>query len=55
MVMNHTYSPAGWTEIKILTTANNPARVIQRMNELSAVEERRHNEDLKHRFSHLVR
>jgi SAM-dependent methyltransferase len=53
MVMNHTYSPAGWTEIKMLTTSNNPARAIQRMNELSAVEEQRHNEDLKRRFSQI--
>lgn len=34
MVMNDVYSPAGWTEIRRLTTANNPARAIQRMNEL---------------------
>lgn len=47
MVMNHTYSPAGWTEIKRLTTANNPARAIQRMNELRALEEQRHIEELK--------
>jgi SAM-dependent methyltransferase len=53
MVMNHTYSPAGWTEIKMLTTSNNPARAIQRINELSAVEEQRHNEDLKRRFSQI--
>jgi hypothetical protein len=33
MVMNHTYSPAGWTEIKMLTTANDPVRAIQRMSE----------------------
>jgi SAM-dependent methyltransferase len=53
MVMNHTYSPAGWTEIKMLTTANNPARAIQRMSELRAVEEQRHMEDLKRRFSRI--
>ena len=53
MVMNHTYSPAGWTEIKMLTTANNPARAIQRMNELSAVEEQRHNKELRRRFSRI--
>jgi hypothetical protein len=41
MVMNHMYSVVGWTEIKRLTTANNPARAIQRMNELRAVEEQR--------------
>ena len=35
----------------MLTTSNNPARAIQRMNELSAVERQRHNEDLKRRFS----
>jgi hypothetical protein len=53
MVMNRTYSPAGWTEIKMLTTSNNPARAIQRMNELRAVEEQRHIEDLKRRFSRI--
>jgi hypothetical protein len=53
LVMNHTYSPAGWTEIKTLTTANNPARAIQRMSELSAMEEQRHTEELKRRFNRI--
>ena len=55
MIMNYTYSPAGWTEIKMLTTSNNPTRAIQRMNELRAVEEQRHIEDLKRRFSRLAK
>lgn len=55
MVMNHTYSPAGWTEIKRLTTANNPDRAIQRMNELRAMEEQRHTEELKRLFSQIPR
>jgi hypothetical protein len=53
MVMNHTYSPAGWVEIKMLTTANEPVRAIQRMSELSAIEEQRRNQDLKRRFNRI--
>ena len=52
MVMNHTHSPAGWTEIKYLTTANNPARAVQRMSELAPVEGSA-MEDLKRRFSRI--
>jgi hypothetical protein len=55
MVMNHTYSPAGWAEIGRATTANDPARAIQRMNELRAVEEQRRIEELKRRFSQIPR
>jgi hypothetical protein len=54
-LMNHVYSPAGWAEIGRLTTANNPDRAIQRMNELSAAEERRRNEELKRRFNQIQR
>jgi SAM-dependent methyltransferase len=53
MVMNHTYSPAGWVEIKMWTTANEPVRAIQRMSELSAIEEQRRNQDLKRRFNRI--
>jgi hypothetical protein len=55
MVMNHTYSPAGWMEIRRLTTANDPAGAIQRMNELRASEEQRHNTELKRLFSQIPR
>jgi hypothetical protein len=54
-LMNHVYSPAGWAEIRRLTTANDPNRAIQRMNELSAVEERRRNEELRRRFNQISR
>jgi hypothetical protein len=54
-LMNHVYSPAGWAEIGRLTTANDPNRAIQRMNELSAVEERRRNEELRRRFNQISR
>jgi hypothetical protein len=55
MVMNHTYSPAGWAEIKRLTTANDYARAIQRMSELHSSEEQRHNAELQRLISQLSR
>jgi hypothetical protein len=55
MTMNTLYSPAGWMEIRGLTTANNPVRAIQRMNELRAVEERRRNEELRRRLNAIPR
>jgi hypothetical protein len=54
-LMNHVYSPPGWVEIKQLTTTDKPDSAIQRMNELSAVEERRRNEELRRRFNQISR
>lgn len=41
MLMNRTYSPAGWMEMGKLTTGNDPVQAIRRMNELRAVEQQR--------------
>ncbi len=55
MLMNRTYSPAGWMEIGRLTTANDPVRAIQRMNELRAVEEQRRPKPKVREFQWIFR
>ncbi len=47
LLMHHFYSVTGWEEIKSLTTANNPRRAIQRMNELRAAQEQRRRDELR--------
>jgi hypothetical protein len=50
LLMHHTYSVRGWQEIQSLTTANQPGRAIQRMNELSAAQARQRNIELHNRM-----
>jgi hypothetical protein len=54
-MVNSLFSPAGWHEIKILTTANNPQRAIQRMNELRAVQAPQRLHELRHQSSQAPR
>jgi len=53
LLMHHTYSVRGWQEIQSLTTANNPRRAIQRMNELRAVQEQQRREELRIRMRQI--
>ncbi len=49
------FSVTGWQEIGSLTTANNPRRAIQRMNELRAVQEQKRLHELRHQSSQTPR
>jgi hypothetical protein len=49
------FSVTGWQEIQSLTTANNPRRAIQRMNELRAVQEQTRLHELRHQSSQIPR